>query len=627
MSKRSNYRLLGLVGQGQFGQVFCAVSRQTGRLVALKRLDHQRFPTHKFLRELRFLLSLRHPNIVTCQALEHTATSRHLVMDYCEGGTLRSLMTEENRLNLPQSLKLIADILAGLAHAHSRHIVHCDIKPENILLTVQPLGWTAKISDFGIARLSQEAEERETGNTGSPAYMAPERFYGEYSQTSDLYSVGVLLFELLAGHRPFSGTPAELMAAHLNRPVEIPDAIPDRWRPFILTALQKLSARRFHSAKEMLEALRSIATAEELSRQVQALQIPLLMPASAPPQCVFQSQREQRVDQPVVALAVVENGWYQASIDRAIYQPHVAELPGEEPLATPVVSIPLADPIESLVVRPSGCFVLTRRSVHLMAAPAQSSLAASAGAASILTLPQESVMAISPEADWLAVLSAESQTSALSFWPLSHRPMTVATHAIEIPSGQRSQIQPGLVSPELGSPELGSPELGQLFVLDTRHVALAMPGAGASFTSKVETGTLIKVFTRRGSYVGSLFLPLRIGNAILTSTPYQLLAIDRDHPQLIAVIDLKPYRITRLATGIVPTLLAVTKWGYILANSQGEIALLDLAGRQLGQMLAPEGITAIAPLDQRHLLVATWAGQQGQIYSLDLNEIGADLLF
>ncbi|MDX2097382.1 MAG: serine/threonine-protein kinase, partial [Leptolyngbyaceae cyanobacterium bins.59] len=194
--KRSKYRLLGLVGQGQFGRVFCAVHRKTGHLVALKDLDQKRFPTHKFLRELRFLLSLRHRNIVNCQALEHTRTGRYLVMDYCEGGTLRGLMEGEGCVDVAQSLKLTGDILAGLAHAHSRGIVHCDIKPENILLSFQEQQWVGQISDFGIARLSQEMAE-DAGNTGSPAYMAPERFYGQYSPASDLYAVGVMLFELL----------------------------------------------------------------------------------------------------------------------------------------------------------------------------------------------------------------------------------------------------------------------------------------------------------------------------------------------------------------------------------------------------------------------------------------------
>ena len=93
--QHSKYRILRLVGQGQFGRVFCAIHRKTGRLVALKELDRQRLSTHNFLRELRFLLSLQHPNIVTCQALEYSQTGRFLVVDYCEGGTLRNWMQSE----------------------------------------------------------------------------------------------------------------------------------------------------------------------------------------------------------------------------------------------------------------------------------------------------------------------------------------------------------------------------------------------------------------------------------------------------------------------------------------------------------------------------------------------------
>ena len=84
--------------------------------------------------------SLQHPNVVTCQALEHTQTGRYLVMDYCEGGTLRNLMESEVKLSLVQSLKLIADILGGIEHTHSRGIIHCDIKPENILLSLDTTG-------------------------------------------------------------------------------------------------------------------------------------------------------------------------------------------------------------------------------------------------------------------------------------------------------------------------------------------------------------------------------------------------------------------------------------------------------------------------------------------------------
>ncbi|NJL45695.1 MAG: serine/threonine protein kinase [Leptolyngbyaceae cyanobacterium SM2_3_12] len=253
--RRSHYRVLGLVGHGQFGRVYGAIHRKTGELVALKDLHKDRFPTHKFLRELRFLISLEHPNIVTCHALEHSVSGRQLVLDYCEGGTLRSILDSEMALSLEEVLGFLLDILAALDHAHQQGIVHCDIKPENILLQLTPGGWTARISDFGIARLSQEDAESDLGPNGSPAYMAPERFYNQHPLTSDLYAVGVILYELLLGQRPFSGTPAELLVAHLNQLPEVPGEIPTPLRQILLRALQKLLSKRFQSAQEMRQEL------------------------------------------------------------------------------------------------------------------------------------------------------------------------------------------------------------------------------------------------------------------------------------------------------------------------------------------------------------------------------------
>ena len=589
--------------------MYCAASRQNGRLVALKRLDHQRFPTHKFLRELRFLLSLRHPNIVACQAVEHMATGRHLVMDYCEGGTLRSLMTEENQLSLSQSLKLVIDILKGLAHAHDRGIVHCDIKPENILLSVQPDGWIAKISDFGIARLSEEMQDRETSNTGSPAYMAPERFYGEYSHTSDLYSVGVVLFELAAGHRPFSGTPLELRSAHLNQPVKIPNTIPASWRPIILTALQKLSARRFKSATEMLVALQAIASPEP-----DTASLPLLAPVIEPPECSFHVQQKQVLSYPIAALSVLENSLCRVTTGRVICDRYATSLlsPSQDissALPEACSHILLQEPVELLSMRSQGCFVVTGRSVYLMPTLTQGNHPLMPIQARVLT----GVTAISSQGDWLAsVIPNIRGEYTLSFARLSKRSMKLATAPVEVFFKKRLPVRP------------------QIFALDSRHVAIAMQvaiGESSSSESPENSQTLIKAFTRRGNYVASLLLPCYVTQAIVTPKPYQLLALDRYHPQAIGVIDLKPYRIRRFAISIEPTLLAATDWGYILANSAGQILLLDFEGRQLGKFTVPHAITAIAPFDQRGLLVATWAGQQGSLYTLDLNEIGADLLF
>ena len=253
----SKYQILHLLGQGQFGRVFCAVDRQTAELVALKELDRQRFPTRLFLHELGFLTTLQHPNIVSCRGLEYSTTERYLVIDYCQGGTLRELMESEQKPDSLQSLKLIADILLGLEYAHDRGIVHCDLKPENILLEPQEKGWTARISDFGIARLSEDVNSAKisTGDTGSPAYMAPERFYGRYSYASDLYAIGIILFELLMGERPFSGIFRDLRNAHLNETVTIPDTVPFILRSTISQALQKLPQQRFTSAGRMLKSI------------------------------------------------------------------------------------------------------------------------------------------------------------------------------------------------------------------------------------------------------------------------------------------------------------------------------------------------------------------------------------
>lgn len=265
----SRYHLLGQVGQGQFGRVFCAIDRARGILVALKDLEFSRYPTNKFLREITYLVSLQHPNIVSFQGFEHHKSSRYLVLDYCNGGTLRDLLESGAIADLRQGLQLIVETLDALGHAHDRGIVHCDIKPENILLNFSGKGCRAKISDFGISRLMSEAENRRQsgGYTGSPAYMAPERFYGKYSPASDLYAVGIILFELITGKRPFSGLPGELMSAHLSQAVQIPDTIPESLRSIVEISLRKLPQRRFETAGEMRRyLLEAMAYLPEKSR-------------------------------------------------------------------------------------------------------------------------------------------------------------------------------------------------------------------------------------------------------------------------------------------------------------------------------------------------------------------------
>jgi eukaryotic-like serine/threonine-protein kinase len=329
----SKYRILGQVGQGQFAQVFCGMHRGTGELVALKAIDSQRFSTQRFLHELHLLSRLRHPNIVQFQTLDYSPKGRYLVMDYCAGGTLRDLMESAFPLKLTQCLNFIIDILQGLLHAHDQGVVHCDLKPENILLVPEGGGWTARIADFGVSRLVENLVSRggDAAPMGSPAYMAPECYYQRYSAASDLYAVGILLYELLLGQRPFGGRPGELMNAHLNQRLVLPPIVPFPLRSIITTALQKLPQRRFVSAQAMLK---SVMLAAEI---LQATQPEMMAGGRSSRAIAGLAQHEGGTDRlpPTTVTTIAPDGSWMA-----IAQPHdrntatfqILRLPGLTPI-------------------------------------------------------------------------------------------------------------------------------------------------------------------------------------------------------------------------------------------------------------------------------------------------------
>nr|WP_242035651.1 MULTISPECIES: serine/threonine-protein kinase [unclassified Leptolyngbya] len=616
--RRSRYRLLGLVGQGQFGRVYCAVHRRTGQLVALKDLDHERFPTHKFLRELRFLLSLEHPNIVTCHSLEHTRTGRYLVMDYCEGGTLRGLMEEDTRLSLPQSIKLTMDILSGLEQAHQRGIVHCDIKPENILLNLEPHGWKARISDFGIARLSQESEAADphsgTGNTGSPAYMAPERFYGQYSKTSDLYSVGVLLFELLSGDRPFSGTPGELMSAHLNKPLKFPDAIAPVWYPVLLMALQKLVARRFQTAGDMLLALKQAAAADGILSSIerQPVTIPLLQSNTELTPASLSENRTDRIGEPFQAIAPLPEQ------NQKLFKPFPALLKlcvakgkalsieqretalTENPISYLSHTVKLPDPIRQLVPTSEGCYALTERAFYQI----NWSYRADLPPVPLTHLEPGAIAALSPQQQWLAIAAPQPD---LPTWQL------------RVLSLQSENVPPRLVSVPYAQAQT---QVEHLVFLDDRHLV------AISQRSKAEThSSWMDVLARRGKHLGRFELPIQMGQVVKTAFPYRLVVSDRRDPQSLVTIDLKPYRISRFALGIVPEIIAVAPWGYVVADAKGQVLMLDEYGQRVGRIDLPFPATAIVPFDAHGLLIATWNETWGHLHILNLKTLDIQFLF
>ncbi|MCY6492408.1 serine/threonine-protein kinase [Leptolyngbya sp. GGD] len=591
--KRSNYRILGLIGRGQFGRVHCAMHRQTGKLVALKALDLTGSPTSQFLRELKFLVTLEHPNIVACEAIEHWQGKRCLVMEYCEGGTLRQLMENHHRLDPVLSVKLVCDVLAGLEHASLQGIVHCDIKPENILLSVDASGWSAKISDFGISRLSHDLTREPANLTGSPAYMAPERFYGQYSHSTDLYAVGVLLYELLVGYRPFSGAPPDLMVAHLNQPVNIPAHIPTRLQTVILTALQKLKARRYQSATQMLEAMQGA---------IQDRSQPQFAPhnfatAIAAPKFTLQTLRQEalldRVDQlsvievlPECDRDLCESSLIFYSQDQAISARSYAKGFFDRRAGKIRRNDAIAEPIQDLIVRSSGCFAVTERSIYRLS---------DTTAQRVAQFNHPSRIAIDPSGKWMAVATLnQSRAKFFSIWTL--------------PQAQLA-CRPALCEPRSG-------EFIAIAALHTRHIALV----SRKLVSRELGSTRFDFFNRHGKAFGTFSIPLQIERVFPTRKAHFLIAIETGFERSLVLLHLKPYRVIRVGILITPKFVTAYPWGIVVCDDHHLIAL-DYNGQQIGQAELPAGICAIAAHGETGLAIATWNAGQSTLYTLNLEVI------
>ncbi len=541
---RSYYRILGLIGQGQFGKVYCGIHRQTGKLYALKNLELQRFPTNRFLQELFYLVTLHHPNIVACQAIEHHPTGRYLIMDYCEGGTLRELIESESRVNLMHRLKLIADILSALEYAHQRNIIHCDIKPENILLKLTATGWKASLTDFGIARLSEtRMTAPEGGYTGSPAYMAPERFYGKYSSASDIYAVGIILYELVVGKRPFSGLPGELTIAHLNQRVTVPVTVPAILQTTIETALQKLPQRRFASAGEMLKSV--LLAAQVLASQTTSQS---LFIASETPK----RDRLPLLPDSITHLVIDSHQVYLGKGDRLCCLTYADDsLKGQQ------WEVTFPAPLVELHVSSHVCFASSQLNGRweIYAFPRTSQLKQfTAAPYRILSLKAQTCLsAIAPQGEWLAlaIQSDESEPGKLQ--------------VLRYPSLNLRQTS------------FNTPFPSHLIVLDRRYGLVGF----ADYTQG-KTETRFQVFNRRGHFFAGFSLPFTLSSVTTNAAfPYQLLALEASNLTVGVLIKLKPFKITRIALDFVPKFILARLWGYELLDRSGNFMSLDAEGKRI----------------------------------------------
>ncbi len=307
------YEVIGELGQGAMGVVYKAKDPLIDRVVAIKTinlnqaLEEREEYEGRFYQEARAAGRLSHHNIVTIYDVGKSGDVAYIAMEFLEGRELRDVLNEKSVLPLPQVLDIVAQVAQGLAYAHDHGIVHRDVKPSNIM--IQKDGHV-KITDFGIARMASAAVRTQTGMVlGSPKYMSPEQVMGKLTdQRSDIFSLGIMLYEMLTGRPPFSGENVNaIMYQTLNAappsPSSLNPEVPDMLNFIVAKALAKKVDERYQSAREFAEDLRACRATLPQEAIVAAPRLQPKAPIEAPlPAGPDMTEEEERM--PVAALGL-----------------------------------------------------------------------------------------------------------------------------------------------------------------------------------------------------------------------------------------------------------------------------------------------------------------------------------
>ena len=260
-----DYQILDELGSGGMGRVWRVRNVITDRIEAIKvllpDLAGRQELAARFQREIKLMASLNHPNIAALRTAFTADNQLYMVMEYVEGTTVAEKL-EHGAIPVPDALNYIGQVLSAVSYAHSQGVIHRDIKPANMMLTPQGV---VKLMDFGIARAGEDRSLTMTGTTmGSLSYMSPEQVKGEPTDVrSDLYSVGVSLYEMVTGQRPFVATSDySIMAAHVKEapkpPADLHPGLPSELNEIILMAIAKDPTQRFQTAEAFRNALSAV---------------------------------------------------------------------------------------------------------------------------------------------------------------------------------------------------------------------------------------------------------------------------------------------------------------------------------------------------------------------------------
>jgi serine/threonine-protein kinase len=263
------YKIHSPIGSGGFGTVYLAEDTWIDKKVALKVAHRQNVDFGDLLQEPRLLASLNHPNIVSILTAEKQENVFFIVMEYVPGDTLEVVISREGILDLAKALDYTCQICNALDHAHQHGVIHRDLRPGNVLVTE---GGLLKVADFGTSRFIEIAAHGTTV-IGSPPYMAPEQFKGKAVFASDIYSLGVSMYQMLTGVLPYN-TPApadlerlmkgELVSPPRSRNPKIPSAIND----IVMKAVAPDVGARYQRASELLDDLLAVRSGPKTPRSV-----------------------------------------------------------------------------------------------------------------------------------------------------------------------------------------------------------------------------------------------------------------------------------------------------------------------------------------------------------------------
>jgi serine/threonine-protein kinase len=250
------YQIISSLGSGGFGAVYLAEDTWIHKKVAIKVPHRQNIDFGELLREPRLLASLNHPNIVSILTAEKQENVFFIVMEYVQGETLAAIIGREGGLELARALDFTCQICNALDHAHSQNVLHRDLRPANVLVSEAGL---LKVADFGTSRFLEIAAHGTTV-IGSPPYMAPEQFHGKAVLASDIYSLGVTMYQMLTGGLPYeTPSPADLqklMHGELFPPPRSRNSrIPKELNDIVMRAMAPGVGDRYQRAGELLDDL------------------------------------------------------------------------------------------------------------------------------------------------------------------------------------------------------------------------------------------------------------------------------------------------------------------------------------------------------------------------------------